>query len=108
MDSTVYQNMKKDQERSSGTLPDLFLLICDVSVLLEIDQHLPFSVAFATGALDIAFILQSDHGAFDGSQRLPVFSCNSRWVNPGCSARRRSRANSSNVHSKVPFWHFGI
>ena len=89
MDSTVYQNMKKDQERSSGMLPDLFLLICDVSVLLEIDQHLPFSVAFATGD-------------------LPVFSCNSRWVNPGCSARRRSRANSSNVHSKVPFWHFGI
>ena len=69
MDSTVYQNMKKDQERSSGTLPDLFLLICDVSVLLEIDQPLPFSVAFATGALDIAFILQSGHGAFDGSQR---------------------------------------
>lgn len=73
MDSTVYQNMKKDQERSSGTLPDLFLLICDVSVLLEIDQHLPFSVAFATGALDIAFILQSDHGAFDGSQRSAGF-----------------------------------
>lgn len=40
-----------------------------MSVFLEIDQHLPFSVAFATGALDIAFILQSDHGAFDGSQR---------------------------------------
>lgn len=73
MDSTVYQNMKKDQERSSGTLPDLFLLICDVSVLLEIDQHLPFSVAFATGALDIAFILQSDHGAFYGSQRSAGF-----------------------------------
>lgn len=73
MDSTVYQNMKKDQERSSGTSPDLFLLICDVSAILEIDQHLPFSVAFATSALDIAFILQSGHGAFDGSQRSAGF-----------------------------------
>lgn len=73
MDSTVYQNMKKDQERSSGTSPDLFLLICDVSVLLEIDQHLPFFVAFATSALDIAFILRSGHGAFDGSQRSAGF-----------------------------------
>lgn len=69
MDSTVYQNMKKDQATFQTNVPDLFLLICDVSVLLEIDQHLPFSVAFATSALDIAFILQSDHGAFDGSQR---------------------------------------